>query len=93
MYIKKITTYSEKIGLAFQIKDDILSEIGDSSVLGKPVGNDIERGKCTYTTKYGLQKAQEMLNEITNEAIQIVEEFENGGFLKVLALYIANRNK
>ena len=91
--IAKLTTYAEKIGLAFQVKDDILSEIGDSKELGKPVGNDKERGKCTYTTKYGLEQAQKMLNDITNEAVEIISSFENGEFLKELALYIANRNK
>ena len=91
--INKLTTYAEKIGLAFQVKDDILSEIGDSKELGKPVGNDKERGKCTYTTKYGLEKAQEMLANITNDAVEIIESFDNGEFLKELALYIANRNK
>ena len=91
--INKLSLYADKIGLAFQIKDDILSEIGDSKELGKPVGNDRERGKCTYTTKYGLEKAQEMLNTITNEAIEIADTYNNGTFLKELALYIANRNK
>ena len=91
--IDKLTVYAEKIGLAFQIKDDILSEIGDSKELGKPVGNDRERGKCTYTTKYGLEKAQEMLQTITEEAVEIISTFDNGDFLKELALYIANRNK
>ncbi|MCR5146962.1 MAG: polyprenyl synthetase family protein [Clostridia bacterium] len=91
--LDKLTAYAEKIGLAFQVKDDILSEIGDSKELGKPVGNDKERGKCTYTTKYGLEKAQEMLANITNDAVGIVETFDNGEFLKELALYIANRNK
>ena len=91
--IDKLTNYAEKIGLAFQIKDDILSEIGDSNELGKPVGNDRERGKCTYTTKYGLDKAQEMLETITKEAIEIISSFNNSDFLKELALYIANRNK
>ena len=91
--IEKLSEYAEKIGLAFQVKDDILSEIGDSKELGKPVGNDRERGKCTYTTKYGLEKAQEMLENITKEAIQIVDSYSNGEFLKELALYIANRNK
>lgn len=91
--INKLSLYADKIGLAFQIKDDILSEIGDSKELGKPVGNDRERGKCTYTTKYGLEKAQEMLNTITNEAIKIADTYSNGAFLKELALYIANRNK
>lgn len=91
--IEKLTNYAQKIGLAFQIKDDILSEIGDSKELGKPVGNDKERGKCTYTTKYGLETAQKMLNEITNDAIDIISTFKNSEFLKELALYIANRNK
>lgn len=91
--IEKLTFYADRIGLAFQVKDDILSEIGDSKELGKPVGNDRERGKCTYTTKYGLEKAQEMLKSITEEAISAVSEFNNSDFLKELALYIANRNK
>ena len=91
--LDKLTTYSEKIGLAFQIKDDILSEIGDSAILGKPVGNDKERGKCTYTTKYGLKEAQKMLENITDDAVNIMNSFENGMFMKELALYIANRNK
>ena len=43
--------------------------------------------------KYGLEKAQEMLNTITNEAIKIADTYSNGAFLKELALYIANRNK
>ena len=46
--IEKVSCYAEKIGLAFQIKDDILSEEGNEEILGKPVGNDKEMGKCTY---------------------------------------------
>ena len=91
--LDKLTVYAEKIGLAFQIKDDILSEIGDTKELGKPVGNDRERGKCTYTTKFGLEEAKKMLDDITNDAIEITNYFENGEFLKELALYIASRNK
>jgi len=91
--IEKLSVYAEKIGLAFQIKDDILSEIGDAKELGKPVGNDKARGKCTYVTKYGLEQAQKMLDEITNEAVEIISSYSNGEFLKELALYIANRNK
>ena len=91
--LDKLTVYAEKIGLAFQIKDDILSEIGDTKELGKPVGNDRERGKCTYTTKFGLEEAKKMLDDITNDAIEITNYLENGEFLKELALYIASRNK
>ena len=91
--LNKLTQYAENIGLAFQIKDDILSEEGDESVLGKPVGNDKELEKCTYVSKYGLDGAKEILDNITNEAINIINEFENSEFLKELALYIKNRNK
>ena len=92
--LEKLTCYAKKIGLTFQIKDDILSEIGDPEKLGKPVGNDKERGKCTYVTKYGLENAKEMLERITQEAVEIIETFgEKGEFLKELALYIANREK
>ncbi len=92
--LEKLTKYAEKIGLAFQIKDDILSEEGNELITGKPVGNDREKNKCTYVTKYGLQEAKNILEKITAEAIQIVEEYgEKGEFLKELAIYIKERNK
>ena len=92
--IEKLSKYAEKIGLAFQIKDDILSEEGTEEELGKPIGNDKERGKCTYVTKYGLEKSKEILDNITKEAVSIIETFgQKGEFLKELALYIESRNK
>lgn len=92
--LEKITKYAEIIGLTFQIKDDILSAIGDEKILGKPVGNDEKRGKCTYVTKYGLDTAQKMLEQLTNEAVEIAKTYnEKGEFLKNLAIYIETRNK
>ena len=92
--LEKLTHYAEKIGLAFQIKDDILSVEGDELITGKPVGNDEARNKCTYVTKYGLEEAKKILEKITNEAVEIVDSFgEKGEFFKELALYIMNRNK
>lgn len=92
--VNKITKYAEIIGLTFQIKDDILSAVGDEKILGKPVGNDVKRGKCTYVTKYGLETAKKMLKELTNEAVEIAETYnEKGEFLKNLAIYIETRNK
>ena len=91
--IENLTKYAEKIGLAFQIKDDILSEEGNEKVLGKPVGNDKKRKKCTYVSKYGLNKSKEILENITNEAIEYVKKYDNSEFLEELAKYIANRNK
>lgn len=92
--LAKLTYYAEKIGLAFQIKDDILSEEGNEEVLGKPVGNDKKLEKCTYVSKYGLDGAKKILNGITKEAIRELDEYgEKAEFLKELALYIQNRNK
>ena len=92
--LERLSIYAEKIGLAFQIKDDILSEEGNEEILGKPVGNDKETGKCTYVSKYGLQKAKEILQEITQDALKQLDEFgEKAEFLRELALYIKDRNK
>lgn len=92
--LEKLTKYAEKIGLAFQIKDDILSEEGNEEILGKPVGNDKELEKCTYVSKYGLQGAKKILEEITKEAIEELKEYrDRAEFLRELALYIKDRNK
>ncbi len=92
--IKKLSIYADKIGLAFQIKDDILSEEGDSQITGKPVGNDKELGKCTYVSQFGLEGAKLELDKITKEAIEELEQYgEKAEFLKQLAIYIKERNK
>ena len=92
--LQVLTNYAENIGLAFQIKDDILSEIGDSKKMGKPVGNDREMNKVTYVTKYGLERAQEMLDDVINEAMTSIRIFgDRSAFLLDLALYIKDRER
>ena len=92
--LSKLTAYADKIGLAFQIKDDILSEEGDEEVMGKPVGNDREMGKCTYVSQYGLDKSKEILHTLTSEAIGLLNDFgDEADFLRNLATYIAEREK
>lgn len=92
--ISNITTYAEKIGLAFQIKDDILSEEGTFEELGKPIGNDKELEKCTYVSLYGLESAKNILKETVDEAINAINIYgDKAEFLKELAKYIMNRNK
>lgn len=91
--LEKLTEYGENIGLAFQIKDDILDVVGDVEELGKPVGNDVEKRKSTFVTKYGLEGSIERLNKVTENAISIINEYENGEFLKNLAIYIRDRKK
>ncbi len=92
--IDRLDSFAEKIGLAFQIKDDILSEEGDEKITGKPVGNDKEHHKCTYVSYYGLEGAKNELEKIIQEALKDLEIYgKKAEFLRGLTLYIKNRNK
>lgn len=92
--IERLSKYADKIGLAFQIKDDILSEEGNPEITGKPVGNDKKLGKCTYVSYYGLDGAKKELDKIVKEAIDELEIYgEKAEFLRQLAMYIKDRNK
>jgi len=89
-----LSGYSEKIGLAFQIKDDILDVEGEAGVTGKNTGSDSKNKKSTFVTVYGLEKSKLMLKAVTGEAIAYISAFgEKAWFLKELALFIASRKK
>ena len=94
---EKLTIYSERIGLAFQIKDDILDVESSLEELGKPTGSDENNKKATYVTIYGLEEAKKLLNKVTEDAIDSLEAVEgsyrNTDFLKQVALFICNRRK
>lgn len=87
--------YSELIGLAFQIKDDILDIEGDFEQIGKPVGSDLELGKITYPSFYGMKKSKEMLENIVKEAKEKLNIFpkEKVKIFLDLADYVSSRNK
>ena len=85
--------YADKIGVNFQIKDDILSETGDEKILGKPIGNDKLRGKCTFVTVLGINKAKEELDKGTQQAIAVISSLDkNVQFFKELATFIKERD-
>ena len=85
--------YAEKLGIAFQIKDDILDVVGDSAVLGKPVGSDAENAKTTYVSLKGIEESQRDVEAFTAEAISALDAFENADFLRLLAEKLTNRIK
>ena len=91
--IKMLREYADIIGLTFQIRDDILGEIGDEKKLGKPVGHDKESGKRTFATVLGIDEANRQLEEKTSEAINIIGKFsdKNTDFFKELAIFIKER--
>lgn len=90
--LSKLTKYAENLGLAFQIRDDILDIIGDQQKLGKKVGSDIENNKMTFPAVYGLEESQEMVGEVSQIAIEALKILgEKGKFLKEIADYLINR--
>lgn len=67
--------YAQKIGLAFQIVDDILDVTGDEQALGKPIGSDRESGKTTFVTLYSLEEAQKQVEALTDGARRLLDKF------------------
>lgn len=91
--LKKAYEYGEKLGLAFQITDDILDICGNAELLGKPVGSDKKSNKETYASLVGIEKASEKAKRLTDEALAAIEDFSRGDFLKQLTLNLLKRNK
>ena len=90
---KALEKYANGIGLAFQIKDDILDIEGDFEKIGKPIGSDLELEKTTYPSIFGIKKSKEILNEVILEAkksLNIFSEEKVRIFLE-LADYIGIR--
>lgn len=92
---KKISVASKfayNLGVAFQIKDDLLDVIGDETLLGKPVGSDAENDKKTYVDIVGIEKAQDDVKMLTQIAINQLSYFENTEFLHELSNRLIDRN-
>ncbi len=92
--IKSLEQYGKNIGLAFQISDDILDIEGDSKEMGKQTGVDVERGKNTYPSIYGMEKSKIMLREIIDSAVETLSVFKDKAEpLRRIAFYIIERKK
>lgn len=91
--VKRAYEYADRLGIAFQIVDDILDICGNAEELGKPIGSDKENEKETFASLLGTEKAGETAQRLTNEALEILEEFENCDFLKKMTIKLLNRNK
>lgn len=91
--ISAASRFAYNLGIAFQIKDDILDVVGNSEILGKPVGSDAENEKTTYVTLEGLEKAQSDVEKLTNSAINELSAFDNNEFVMLLAQKLVNRKK
>jgi geranylgeranyl diphosphate synthase type II len=85
--------YAEKIGLAYQIKDDILDVTGDETVLGKPIGSDAANGKTTYVTIKGIEQSERKCEELTKEALEILNKFKQPEELISITNELLKRDK
>jgi geranylgeranyl pyrophosphate synthase len=87
-----LVAYSKAIGLAFQVKDDILDIEADTETLGKPQGSDLERNKPTYPALLGLDGAKDKLEQLHRNALSAIESLPyDVQILKEMADYIVNR--
>ncbi len=91
--IKVLEIYGESLGLAFQIKDDILDIEGDVSKLGKNINSDANNNKYTYVSLLGLEESKELCRKLTDRCIEALTSLEyNTEALLKLTNYLLERN-
>ena len=84
--------FARRIGLAFQIKDDILDVTSSFEKLGKPTGSDEQNGKSTYVKLLGVERCQKLVEKLTQDAMKILDEFDNNEALIEYAEYLSKRD-
>lgn len=91
--LEVITNYAEKIGLAFQIIDDILDIVGDQEKLGKDIGSDVDKNKSTYPSLLGLEESRKIARNLITESKDIIKIFEEKAeFLIELSDFLGARD-
>jgi len=90
--LEQLTIFGEKIGLAFQIEDDILDATSSDDILGKPAGSDAEQHKMTYPAVHGMDAAKTRVFTLTTEALVALDTLSgNTEALRAIASYLMNR--
>ncbi|WP_409968448.1 polyprenyl synthetase family protein [Bengtsoniella intestinalis] len=84
--------YGENLGMAFQIRDDVLDVVGDEADFGKPIGSDEACGKTTYVNLLGIDGCAQAVERCTVTACDAVATWGDDGFLQCLAKSLAGRN-
>ncbi|MCK4739256.1 MAG: polyprenyl synthetase family protein, partial [Deltaproteobacteria bacterium] len=92
--LQALSSYGRKVGLAFQIADDILNVESTAEVLGKAVGSDEEREKATYPSLVGLKESKELAAELLEGALEALTSFDEKALpLRLIAEYAVARKK
>ncbi len=87
---KAAVAYADSLGLAFQIRDDILDVVGDAALLGKATG--VDGNKNTFVRIHGIERCEQMVQEETEKAIDALRNFSDSTFLVDLALSLVARD-
>lgn len=88
---RAILEYSENIGIAFQVIDDLLDVTGNEAELGKPIGSDKASGKTTFLSFMTVEEAERFAVELTENAIRAIEDYDDKGLFTALAYHLCNR--
>lgn len=89
---KTLSDFAHNLGIAFQIKDDILDVKGDSAILGKTIGKDKEQKKMTFLSFFDLNKCEELLREYTDKALQSLDKYgPKAEFLREMCMFLLER--
>jgi geranylgeranyl diphosphate synthase, type II len=92
--IRALRRFGEKIGLAFQIKDDLLNVEGQAKVMGKKTGTDEKKAKATYPVMMGMEESRTLGQDLLDEAKEALGIFGKGaGPLMAIGVYILSRDK
>lgn len=92
--VQTLEKSARKLGVAFQIQDDILDVIGDEQTLGKPVGSDERNEKTTYVSLHGLENAKAKVKQYTEQSIELLQAFDGEKeFLTGLMTWMIDRDK
>ncbi len=92
--VQKVEKIASKVGLAFQVQDDILDVISTSEVLGKPIHSDEKNEKTTYVTLMGIETAKEVVEKESKEAIELLHSLPGeNAFLEWLLEELIHRQK
>jgi len=92
--LSSLREYGLKIGLGFQIADDILDVCGSSKQLGKTAGKDAKAAKCTYPTVLGMEKSRQLAKELADEAVAALGPFgKKADNLRKLAMALLERTR
>ena len=92
--VDHLSLYADRIGLAFQVVDDILNVTGDPKLLGKAIGTDQARMKNTYPALMGLEESKKYAHSLIDDALKALIIFDNKAEpLRAIARYIVERQR